>query len=82
MHVNQSVTSGSIRYYKILSEAERPAGPAHPIAAVASRFFQRLLTSMYESRRRQAALFLTSHRHLIANAEAVSHRETPSKNRR
>lgn len=82
MHVNQFVTSGSIRYYKILSEAERPAGPAHPIAAAATRFFQRLLTSLYESRQRQAAQIIASYRHLIADAEAVPHRETPPKNRR
>jgi len=81
MHVNQIVTNGSIRYYKILSETAQPAGPARA-AAVVNRIFQRLLASLYETRRRQAVLFIARHRHLIESAKAVPHRETPKKNRR
>lgn len=84
--MNQSITSGSIRYYKILSETDRPVYPARAIGAVVDRIFRRLLLGLHESRRRQAAQIIERHRHLIADAdaepEAVPHRGTPPKNRR
>ncbi|HEX5212831.1 MAG TPA: hypothetical protein VFW22_13990 [Pseudolabrys sp.] len=80
--MNQSIASGTIRYYTIGSESERPAGALRAAAAVADRIFDRFLTSLYETRQRQAALIIARHRHLLAEAETGPHRETPTKNLR
>ena len=80
MHVNQFITGGSVRYYTILPETERPAGPARAVAAVAGRMLRRLLAALHESRRQQAALVIARHRHLIA--DATPRRETKTKNPR
>ena len=80
--MNQFITSASIRYYTIASETERPGGRGRAVAAAAGRMIRRLLASLHESRRRQAALVVARHRHLIADSEAASRREAKPENRR
>lgn len=73
MRVNHFITSGTVRYYTIGSDSEQPAGAVRA-AAIAGRIFDRFLSSLYETRQREAALIIARHRHLIADAEAVPHR--------
>jgi hypothetical protein len=81
-HVNQFITGGSVRYYTILPESERPAGPARAIAVIGGRMLRRLLEALHESRRRQAALVIMRHRHLLADPETTPPSETKTKNPR
>ena len=79
--MSQFITSGTVRYYTIASEPARPAGRARAVAA-AGRILRRLLAGLHESRRRQAALVIARHRHLIGDIKTTSHRDATPKNPR
>lgn len=80
--MNQTITNGSVRYYKILAETEQAANTTRSVAAVARRFLRRFLAGLRVTRRRQAALIIAQYRHLVADAETAPPPETKTKSRR